>query len=630
MTPPQSSRDSARNSDNVISSSTPVAHIAIILLLMAAHIAVGALTSVASSDTNRDIFYAQQIASGQSFPLTGPDINGVLHLGPLWYYMLAPILWIIPNAAAVTSLMALLSALQFPMAYVLAKRFSGSSRGILFPLLLALPTWTVVSLGSMTHTIIVVSSLLAGVLIADRYRARPTWQRATGIGLALTFMLTAHPTLVLPAGFLLVWAAMKTPKPGLWIGHGALALLPVVASLAPMAYEQSLHSFHDVDSTSHYAQTQWSMPSLLSGANLVYSTIIYAPRYLTHFWLRESSAVEAWLMSAYTAVFLLSSIGLTLRLRRDRSCRGLVLGLSTLLLADAVFLCAVRPVMPPWMVYALCPMIAATCAIGLEYLWSQRLMRIVIGLLLLITTSWTASIYATLIPGPADHTEIKPSTGKHGLLDIREYEESELHYHLARIPFYDVFSLGIDLCHPVTLFGHYAYLVDYTFAVGAAQNCGTTEFIEFGGVPKPDRKQIVGLDKDAWAALEMKPERWLSRIGLATPAAVWHSPQSFVPVAPYMTNWPRHLRTEVKEFTVSGDAPNRQAVLVAQRAHRYNSFEVVAAKADGELVSPKYSDTTTAVYRATDPRPERIVHWEFSIRAVPEYVDVLAIDNNNE
>src|SRR5262245_27325546 len=40
-------------------------------------------------DLARDIYTALRVAQGEKFPLLGPILASTLHLGPIWYYLLA-------------------------------------------------------------------------------------------------------------------------------------------------------------------------------------------------------------------------------------------------------------------------------------------------------------------------------------------------------------------------------------------------------------------------------------------------------------------------------------------------------------------------------------------------------------
>ena len=43
----------------------------------------------ATVDSVRYIYQANAIATGTAFPLTGPQLAHTVHLGPLWFYILA-------------------------------------------------------------------------------------------------------------------------------------------------------------------------------------------------------------------------------------------------------------------------------------------------------------------------------------------------------------------------------------------------------------------------------------------------------------------------------------------------------------------------------------------------------------
>jgi hypothetical protein len=610
---------------NTDATGVPAWHVAILLALAAAQIGCGIWTSVASSDTNRDIFFAQQIASGAGFPLTGPGINAMLHLGPLWYYVLAVPLWLIPNAAAVTGAMAAISALQFPLAYALGRRFGSAREGLLFAVALALPGWMNLSLASLTHPIAVVPALLFGVVAALRYRESPDLKRAALVGLACVFMLSAHPTLVLFAGLLVLWSAARTPTHAKWLIHGLVVIGLLALAIAPALYEQLREGFADLATTTRYTQTEWTMPSLSKAAELIYAILYFGPKYIATFVLTLDPKTTRALLWIYGLVLVAAGIGLAMRLVWQPERRGLIIVLLVLLLVQSTFVCAIRTAMPAWMVYAEWPVIAALVALGLEWFCAiGSVGRIAAAAGLLVTTLWSFDVYALLASGPLDHADIKNSPGKRGSADIRDYEKARYDFRLARIPFRQLFAIGDPLCKPVALYGHYAYFVDYTFAVSAAARCGSTSNVRYGGIPEAGRTPLLGLHESAWSRLGMAPETRIGVLGISTPIAIWQSPAPFAPVLPRLTNWPRTLATDVHRATVSGDAPPDQAVLVSHRAHRYLPFQVIGARIDGHTVDPVYTDVTAVVFRAPAAYAGNpTVHWDVDIEAAMDYVDVL-------
>ena len=220
--------------------------------LVCAQILCGLFASTASSDTNRDIFFAQAIAAGRYFPMVGPEINHTIHLGPLWYYLLAPAAWF-GSAAAITALMGAISATQFPLAYLLGRRFGSDREAILFTGALAMPGWITVAFASMTHTLLVVPACLFSVLVTEAYREQPRARNALLIGVGIVFLATAHPTTLPIAAVLLIWAAFRAP-PGLRLAaHAVLAIGPALLSMAPVLYMEYRGSLGDIDTLAAYS-----------------------------------------------------------------------------------------------------------------------------------------------------------------------------------------------------------------------------------------------------------------------------------------------------------------------------------------------------------------------------------------
>lgn len=602
--------------------SVPPSHLAVLALLVLAQMACGAFVSVASSDTSRDVFLAQQIAAGTLFPLSGPPINGMLYLGPLWYYVLAMPLWLVPNAASVTLTMGALSSTQFPLAYALGRRLATAHEGLLLALCLALPGWIVTSFGSLTHPVLALPSLLLGVFAVLAYRDRPDAGRAAVLGGAFVLMATAHPTLALPGVIML---AFCLPRAGSWLRlatHLALMAAIVALAFAPMAYEQWIAHPPDFGNASAWTRSEWSTPSLWAALDLLHAVVWYGPQYVTHFWLAADARVASGLFAVYVALLAMAAVGLAAVARRDAVRRRHIVWLAGLALLHAMFLCAIRDAMPPWMVYALWLPIAALLALGLAAWWPWRVPRMAILGLLAITTPWTLAVYAELASGNTQFLNILPSPGKRGFMDVRDYEEATTSFRVPRVPLRELYALGPPLCGPVTLYGHYAYQVDYTYAVSAAQACGSTRNVRLGGALDPARHAWLGLHRDVWTALAATPPRWLATLGVVPVDTVWHSPVPLAPVVPTLANFPRTFAGEARRFEVQGDAAPGQAVVVSHRATRYLPFDVLHARANGRDMQPVYRDITSVVF-APPPGASGTVHWQIEIMAHPDYVDVL-------
>jgi len=415
-------------------------HVLIVAALMSAHVLAGTFAAVASSDTSRDVFMAQQIASAQSWPLTGPAINGVVHLGPLWFYLLALPLRLWANAATVTAFMGFISATQFPLAYALGSRLRSREEGLLFALCLALPGWALTSFGSLTHPIMVIPSLLLGSFCVLAYRARPSAGRALALGGALTLMCAAHPSLVLFGAGMVVASGVHTQAWRERALHACLAALPVALSLAPMVYEQWFLGIADPARVSGYARSDWSLPSPLAGLELVYAVLAHGPHYVLRYWLGLPAELATPIYAGYVWLLMMAVAGLALAAPADRTLRMLALGAGALLLVQATFLAAIRDTMPPWMIYPLCLLLAALLALGLGRLLAHRLARLLI-LLLLGVGAATSSLVCARLNTTREFLDVQPHRGRHAFFDVRFYEDRPATaFWLPRMPFHQLFA----------------------------------------------------------------------------------------------------------------------------------------------------------------------------------------------
>lgn len=617
----------AQDTERRLSGATrvPAWHIGILAMLMLAQVICAALSSTASTDTNRDIYFAQQIAFAREFPLLGPQINGMMHLGPVWFYVLAIAAWLIPNAAAVPAFIALIGSLQFPLAYRLGQRFGSAREGLLFALMLALPGFMAVSLVSLTHTIAVIPCLLLGVFAGLAYRDRPDGKRAFWMGVVAALALNAHPTTLFLVAMLIFWCAAKTGSPRRRLSHGAIVVVPIVLSFAPMFYAQGQDGLADMVTASNYLHEGLGFPSLSKGVFLIYAVLSYGPKYMARFWLDMPPVAARWLLVIYGAVLAAAIIGLAQRFLESAQRRKWISILLGLLVLQSMFVCAIRSDMPPWMVYAQWPLTAALLAIGLDRICATRSWpRIAIAIALIVTTSWSLAIWMHMAAGKLDFVEMKPVSGKLPLMaDIREYSKDRLFFRMPRIPFREVFALGEPLCKPTTVFAHYAYFLDISYGIGAIRACGDRANIQLGGPSGQERVAWFGLRDRCWQQLGMEPARWIGVVGVSTPAAVWRSPVPLYPETPRFSTWPHHITATPTRFVIEGDAAPEQAVLIAHRANRYLPFSVIGATANGIEIKPVYEDLMTAIYRLPAGLSINSAHWRIEVEGASEYVDAL-------
>src|SRR5437899_5018324 len=86
--------------------------------------------AAAHMDLARDMFVAWQLLHGAAVPIEGPVLNGMIHLGPVWYYLLALLQWLGRSWFGTLALLGLLASLQIPLAYLPGKELHSRLAGL--------------------------------------------------------------------------------------------------------------------------------------------------------------------------------------------------------------------------------------------------------------------------------------------------------------------------------------------------------------------------------------------------------------------------------------------------------------------------------------------------------------------
>ena len=87
-----------------------------ILLLMALYVA-GYAWSAPHTDSADELMRGYEMARGLAVPLQGPPLGQVLHLGPAWFWLMAPPLLLWKSWLAGALWVGFVASLKFPLAY---------------------------------------------------------------------------------------------------------------------------------------------------------------------------------------------------------------------------------------------------------------------------------------------------------------------------------------------------------------------------------------------------------------------------------------------------------------------------------------------------------------------------------
>lgn len=595
----------------------PYVHHAVIAGLMLLQIATAA-GMAGTPDTLRDLYFAQQIATGQQWPLTGPVIYNTLHLGPLWYYLLGAAMWLLPHPLTVPLLTAAIAALKFPLAYVIGRRYGGTRLGLLFALAFFVPGWSSFILAAMTHTTVVETAMLFGLWCALHYRDRPGAGRAALLGIAATAMFHAHPTTLLIGTLLVLYAIASARGTASRLRDLAIVAGVSLLSLAPMFVEQVQTGFTDLQTIGSYTNRDPALPTPTRLGAMLLSLAGYGAEYTLRYWLEAPTALRRSLMLLHLGALAACAVLALSTPSRER--RRMAVTLMSLLPLQSAFVLALRPITPFWMIFAHLPLIAALIALGLDRLCDLgRLARIAAASLLASWAAWSHAIHYVLAHPPEEALVSTDPPEKHGLMNvIRRTTNGERHTILL-LAMRDRYAITAPLCAPTTLYAHYAEFIDQSLGTGLLVRCGRADQVRIGG--PPGERALIGLRDYAWRALAAEPQQRIAHLGYSAVSRVFQAGTPSPPAVPGMFPAHPNLPSNPVDFDVRGESAAGEFVVVAHRAAFYEPFEVKAATVDGKPVEPLYRDHITAIFRA--PRDTATVAWNVSVHASREHVDVV-------
>ena len=528
-------------------------------------------------DSIRDLYQAYYIATGDHWPLQGPQLAGSIHLGPAWFYLLALPALIGENLHAVSVFVFALSGLKFYLAWCLGKQLYSSALGLTFALMLALPSWSSTQLLIWTHTSVLETAVLAYLILlrgAILHARNKSW---TGLGVAYSLAIHAHPTAA-PFGWLMIFATStvrRHPKFILWW------LLGFTIPLIPYAVFQSLHGFPDLSGLNRYAETDLAPVGVSEIIKLIYSVVVVGPNLFYQTTLPDSIshvfiALHWIIVVAGLAGFLFWAGRIAPRLKLLISVALANFALVTL------FVILIRSRTPWHLAYA--------SSLSLDFIyaifWVVVLENIPKARLLLAPLVVFA--YMSVIGGAAARLE-------NGSLRIQErvfydvkYIRSEWGRPGLSIPARHAGTTGEFLCsEPVALHGPYAASIDAHVGIEAAFTCGRRDQIILGG-KDPAYTHWVGISARTAKALGTKPQLEVGNVRLYKPLAIGDSGQP-IDLAEGSRNPPRMLfRAESREQEIVALESSEPSALLLSKPVGYfldvEIHEVLCAGAPAELL----------------------------------------------
>src|SRR6478736_679670 len=241
------------------------ADMAAVAAFMAIYIA-SSYFGAAGPDTTRDVAAALAIRDLGALPLYGPLLAGTAHLGPLWFYLLSLPMLLARSWVGVAVFVAVISCLQFPLAYAAGRRLIDRRFGLLWCALLALPGWGSFQLVGFSHTNLVPTCSML-VLYALVRQAR--WLVAAAAAFSLA--LHAHPTTIVLAPIIAIVALLAMPSGGALLRWSVPAILVALLPFAPLLADRTAAAAPLIAQAAVYAGSTMHASNLLGTGPLLWA-----------------------------------------------------------------------------------------------------------------------------------------------------------------------------------------------------------------------------------------------------------------------------------------------------------------------------------------------------------------------
>jgi len=593
-------------------------HIALALMLLPLAFAWATSQAGSNDDGWRDLFFAWQIVAGAGLPASGPVIGNIAHLGPLWYYLLAPAFWL-GGAEGVLGWVGLLAGLAYPLAYLVGRAALDRRYGLLLTTALLAPGWAMFSLLWTTHTSIVLSALLALTLAALGYRHAPSAARAALIGALASLAAHAHPTTLLLAAGIVSYALLATQGHARRLVHalciGAVAALP----LLPHVIAQLSAELQDLTQLQRYASEQLQAGVIERLWPLSRGLVWGGPVMLLEYFLHGRAS--GLLLAVHGGGLLLSVLGLAWLPPGQRRWAALLL---LIWLAQSCFLLSLRPISPFWMSYAHLPVLAGLVALGWHALVSN-LPRVRPALMTVALSHLIGYglLLHVLVDPPSEYRQPVFAADSDGMASVTSRPTGASVLATARLPAQGMAALGARLCAPTAIYGHLAAWADESFGVGVRVACGKTSHIALGG--PPSAHAWLGLLEVARRAVDLPADDIVGGLALYPVSAVWTTATP-LPIIDGGRFPPRQYSGVAETLRVEGSTAATAVLVIHARAATVLGFEPGEVHANDHPLTPLYRDRYLALYRCLACATDAVVDWRVEAHSAMAYTDVVLIE----
>ena len=565
--------------------------------------------AISHLDFARDAGVALGIANGERWPLYGPLLNGNLHLGPAWYYLLAAPLWLTHSWIVVVMMIASIAALKFPLAYALGSRLVDPWFGVLWALMLGLPGWNSLDALLMEHTSFVATCVLGFFWMLVRYAETSASRHFYGLALLYALSLHAHPStyaLALVAVPLIArpwWAS-----PAKWRDL-AVAALVFLVPFAPFLASQLAAGSPDIRGAFDYLATGGGLGKISDIPAVTRGMLVTGPELIA----RSVLGIHGPWAEAYSIVYGLLwatvAAGLVTSLSSWATRRVAMIGVA-IVVCVAVSVVLIRAVTPYYMSFVVLTLVSGLAALGLRSAMTVSVIRY----LAYGVTAVVAVLPIVLAIGAArTFSDGLYPFAVWPLFDIKKpYQEGPP---LPFAPAYALASIGDTLCANRTVVAHgaLAFHLLHDYGLETKLQCAAPPAIKLGGVEPIDAAHVAGLSRVMLRGAQRGATGFDSIVdagplSLFAVRRVINPAAGESPAAPGTFPPTRYTFGAPARVTLQFDARCDEIVVVTNMYYAFASDPKVVAILNGNTVQPAAADALSAAYVCSDAR-ESTASW---------------------
>jgi hypothetical protein len=568
-------------------------------------------------DLARDMWVTWRLLQGQAFPLEGPVLNGMIHLGPVWYYILAVLLLLGRSWFGTMLLLGLLASLQIPLAYLLGKELHSRRAGMLWAVGLVVPSWTTYSWMLPLHPILSPLFLLAFVLCCLRYWRSGARKYFYGMALAFTLALHAHPSNI-GCAWIGLFVVLRARHPRVTWRDFALAALLVLAPLLPFFYADAQRGFEDFRKSFAFAANPEATGSLANLPSLFLAIVYGGTRYL----FDPLSGLSAHAAQAAACVIALGGVGggvgvfFALRDRRTRAATLFVIGSMLVVLATVAVM---RSFVPYYMTTAARVLLAGLVAIGLSALGENGVAR---ALRTAVACSAVLACIVTTYGNARFQSRGAWPFAWVPMFDVAHAPETVTP--LLLTPAYAMDTSGRFLCaepNP-SIHGSYGNQLIHNYAMDMRLSCGRSD-VHVGG-DESGRSHWLGLSRAMLAQSGVQPQLRVGPIGLLRPRRIVSSNPPLLQAAEprYPAYLPRTETMTTRQLSVPLQAGEHLAI--SNLAFAFNVEPRFTVSAAGKTLAPVARDRVAEIYACPDCAPGQSVLLQVQISSADHFdIDIV-------